>query len=91
MYSPGPFTISDSAVISGNSANINGGGVYINGIIFNKTGGTLHGYDSPTNLLNRSRNGIAIFDETGGRLRNISAGSNMNSNTYGFWLSDELP
>jgi len=80
----------EGGTISGNIAKNDGGGVYLNGGNINKTSGNLYGYDAPLNLANRGVRGNSIYDEKGGRWRNISAGTTMNSETYGFWLNDEV-
>ena len=80
----------EGGTISGNIAKNSGGGVYLNGGNFTKTSGNLYGYDAPLNLANRGTSANAIYDEKGGRWRNITAGSTMNSDTYGFWLNDEV-
>jgi predicted outer membrane repeat protein len=82
--------IIEGGTISGNVAKTSGGGIYLNGGTLTKTSGNLYGYDAPLNLANRSASGNAIYDNKGGRWRNISAGSTMNSVTYGFWLNDEV-
>jgi len=78
-------------VISGNTANEQGGGVY-SSRTFTKTGGTIYGNDADQNLRNILTNnngrGYAIYDNRNSRWRSATAGSTMNTDTYGFWLND---
>jgi hypothetical protein len=81
-------------IISGNSAGRNGGGVYIgpgfNRITFTKTEGIIYGNDEVNNLKNTSgsRQGHALYRNSGPQWRNVTANQAMNHDAYGFWLND---
>ena len=76
--------------ISGNTAPFKGGGVFSYYGAITKTGGTIYGDDAEQNLKNTviSKLGHVLYNEENGAWRNASAGSTMNSDSYGFWLND---
>jgi len=81
----GTFTMQNGAIL-GNKAGQNGGGVF--GRI-TKTGGIIYGNDTdPPNLRNTagSNRGHAIVG--GDTWRNATAGQEMNTGSFGFWLNE---
>jgi len=96
----GTFVIQDIAQVFGNTATNSGGGVsvsvaYYEGSkrvsgTFTKTGGTIYGDDADQKLKNTaiSRLGHTMYDEENKVWRNAGAGSNINSDSYGFWPND---
>jgi len=89
VYISGTFTMQEDALISGNTATYYGGGVYNNGT-FTKKGGTIYGDDADQSLKNTviSRFGNAMYESKNSGWRNATAGTTMNSDSYGFWLND---
>ncbi|MCL1991990.1 MAG: hypothetical protein FWG66_03470 [Spirochaetes bacterium] len=98
----GSFTML-GGTISGNSSYVMGGGVFIpEGRLLTKTGGIIHGSnESSVGLRNIAgfgagggRGGDAIFYGRGrewdanSRWRNATAGSDMNTGFFGFWLNE---
>jgi predicted outer membrane repeat protein len=74
--------------ISGNTATYYGGGVYGDNIT--KTGGTIYGDDAEQKLKNTVISGIghALYTGRNKNWRNAGAGPTMNTESYGFWLSE---
>jgi hypothetical protein len=91
VYSGRTFTMQEG-IISGNIGSERGGGVYVSRGTLTKTSGTIYGNDADQELrntiINRNGRGYAIYDNSNNRWRNATAGPNMNSDTYGFWLND---
>ncbi|MCL2271674.1 MAG: hypothetical protein FWC19_02575 [Treponema sp.] len=85
----GTFNMQGSAIISNNNATYYGGGVFSNGT-FAKSGGIIYGDDAEQTQINTviSKFGHAIYEPKNGGWRNASAGSTMNTDSYGFWLND---
>jgi len=85
----GTFTMKDG-VISGNTADENGGGVYINRSDFYKIGGTIYGNDAEPILRNTAgAQGHALYWVTSpDKWRNETAGPSVNSGDPGFWAND---
>jgi len=86
----GIFIMQGNSSVSSNTSTYRGGGVYFFNGTFTKTGGTIYGDDADQNLKNTviSRLGHAVYNAKDGAWRNTSAGSTMNSDSYGFWLND---
>jgi predicted outer membrane repeat protein len=75
--------------VSGNTAGGDGGGVYAVET-FTKTGGTLYGGNDADSVKNTaaSRQGHAVYQQSGPQWRSVTAGPAMNHDVYGFWLND---
>jgi hypothetical protein len=83
VYNDGTFTM-QNGTISGNTATGNGGGVFGN---LTKTGGTIHGSDAEQGLRNTAgQRGHVVFNNN--QWRSATAGPNMNTATFGFWMND---
>jgi len=85
----GNFTM-QGGTLSGNTSTGQGGGVYVSGN-FTKTGGVIYGNDASQELRNtvtirHNGNGHAVYSDS--RWRDSTAGTAMNTDTYGFWLND---
>ena len=90
----GSFTM-QGGTISGNAGR--GVDVPTGNNRFIKTGGTIYGRDAAANERNGTDDrfssrydgkGYAVYDSYEKRWRSITAGPNMNTDTYGFWLND---
>jgi hypothetical protein len=79
----------EGGTISGNTSGGNGGGVYIGGETFTKTGGTITGNDISVRDRNTASNnkGHAVYAGSN-RYRNATAGPDDRADGYGFWLND---
>jgi len=100
-YGGGVYTrnlIMKGGTISGNTVTVivganstvyaQSGGVYTSTL--NKTGGTIYGNDAASGLKNTvptGGKGHAVYSNDG--WRNVTAGTTMNTATYGFWLNEE--
>jgi hypothetical protein len=99
------FTIQDNAIVSANSAKSNikkafGGGIcmlnmdtaqYNDGAKFVKKGGMIYGNDSTDKANDNIADvGDALYMDNGPQWRNSSAGQDINSDSYGFWLDEEI-
>ena len=88
MYVLGGTTMKGGTV-SGNIATYYGGGVYARGT-FTKTGGIIYGDDAEQKIKNTviTRLGNAVYEEKNKNWRNATAGSTINTDSFGFWLND---
>ena len=87
----GTFTM-ENGEISSSTASA-GGGVYLKAkCVFNKNGGIIYGNDAAQNtrntLVNKNAKGHVVYDDGNNRWRNATAGIDMNTTTYGFWIND---